>query len=135
MKTCGLDVFKDTIFCAIYDGKDAVAEKFSTFTPDIEAMCDYIQSKGLDTADMESAGIYIRVICTLLRRCKMRPVVVNPYLIKQMPGRKSDVADSVWIAKLLYNGIISDSSPTGRWRDCACTCGSTAGWCSAGSAR
>ena len=38
MKTCGLDVHKDTIFCAIYDGKDSVVEKFSTFTPDIEAM-------------------------------------------------------------------------------------------------
>ena len=109
MKTCGLDVHKDTIFCAIYDGKDSVVEKFSTFTPDIEAMCDYIQSKGLDTVAMESTGIYIKVICTLLRRRKMRPVVVNPYLIKQMPGRKSDVADSVWIARLLSGGMLSDS--------------------------
>lgn len=109
MKTCGLDVHKDTIFCAIYDGKDAVVEKFNTFTPDIEAMCDYIQGYGLDTVAMESTGIYIKVICTVLRRRGMRPVVVNPFLIKQMPGRKSDVADSVWIAKLLYNGMISDS--------------------------
>lgn len=109
MKTCGLDVHKDTIFCAIYDGKDAVVEKFSTFTPDIEAMCVYIQAQGLDTVAMESTGIYIRVICTVMRQRGMRPVVVNPFLIKQMPGRKSDVADSVWIAKLLYNGMISDS--------------------------
>jgi hypothetical protein len=57
MKTCGLDVHKDTIFCAIYDGKDAVVEKFSTFTPDIEAICDYIQAQGLDTMAMESTGI------------------------------------------------------------------------------
>ena len=109
MKTCGLDVHKDMVFCAIYDGKDSVVEKFNTFTPDLDTMCDHIASHGVDTVAMESTGIYIKAICTVMRRRKMRPAVVNPFLIKQMPGRKSDVADSVWIAKLMYNGMISDS--------------------------
>ena len=43
MKTCGLDVHKDMIFCAIYDGKDAVVNKYDTFTPDLEVMCDFRQ--------------------------------------------------------------------------------------------
>ena len=34
MKTCGLDVHKDMIFCAIYDGKDPEVKKYDTFTPD-----------------------------------------------------------------------------------------------------
>ena len=109
MKTCGLDVHKDTIFCAIYDGKKSVVRKFDTFTPDLEEMCDYIMSEGVDTVAMESTGIYISAVRTVLRRHGMRAVVVNPYLIKQMPGRKSDVKDSVWIATLMYNRMLNDS--------------------------
>ena len=109
MKTCGLDVHKDKIFCAIYDGKKSVVRKFDTFTPDLEEMCDYIMSEGVDTVAMESTGIYISAVRTVLRRHGMRAVVVNPYLIKQMPGRKSDVKDSVWIATLMYNRMLNDS--------------------------
>ena len=109
MKTCGLDVHKDMIFCAIFDGKGSEVKKYDTFTPDLEAMCDYILSQGVDTVAMESTGIYISAVRTVLRQRGMRAVVVNPYLIKQMPGRKSDVKDSVWIATLMYNGMLNDS--------------------------
>ena len=109
MKTCGLDVHKDMIFCAIYDGKDSEVKKYDTFTPDLEEMCDHIKSQGVETVAMESTGIYINAIRTVLRQRGMRAVVVNPYLIKQMPGRKSDVKDSVWIATLMYNGMLNDS--------------------------
>ena len=109
MKTCGLDVHKDMVFCAIYDGKDSVVKKYDTFTSDLEVMCDDILSEGVDTVAMESTGIYISAVRTVLRQRGMRAVVVNPYLIKQMPGRKSDVKDSVWIATLMYNKMLSAS--------------------------
>ena len=109
MKTCGLDVHKDMIFCAIYDGKESVVKKYDTFTSDLEAMCDDIMSEGVDIVAMESTGIYISAVRTVLRHRGMRAVVVNPYLIKQMPGRKSDVKDSVWIATLMYNRMLNDS--------------------------
>ena len=35
--------------------------------------------------------------------------LVNPYLIKQMPGRKSDVKDAQWIATLLHKGLVRSS--------------------------
>lgn len=109
MKTCGLDVHKDMIFCAIYDGKDAVVEKFNTFTPDLRAMCAYISGHGVDTVAMESTGVYIDAIRTVLRQSGMKAVVVNPFLIKQMPGRKSDTKDAVWIAKLMHKGMLPSS--------------------------
>jgi hypothetical protein len=56
MKTCGLDVHKDMIFCAIYDGKDSEVKKYDTFTPDLEEMCDHIKSQGVETVAMESTG-------------------------------------------------------------------------------
>ena len=54
-------------------------------------------------------GIYISAVRTMLRQRQMRAVVVNPYLIKQMLGRKSDVKDSVWIATLMCNGMLNAS--------------------------
>jgi hypothetical protein len=36
-------------------------------------------------------------------------MLVNPYLIKQMPGRKSDVKDAQWIACLLHKGMLRGS--------------------------
>ena len=109
MRTCGLDVHKDTIFCAIYDGKDAVVRKFDTFTPSIREMCGYISSQGVDTAGMESTGMYIDPIRTVLRENGMKAVVANPYLVRQMPGRKSDSKDAVWIAKLQHKRMLPSS--------------------------
>jgi transposase len=36
-------------------------------------------------------------------------ILVNPFLIKQMPGRKSDVKDAQWIATLLHKGLLRSS--------------------------
>ena len=109
MKTCGLDVHKDMIFCAIYNGKDSVVKQFSSFTPDLRDMCGYIKGEGVTTVAMESTGIYIEAIRTVLRQSGMKAVVVNPFLIKQMPGRKSDVKDAEWIAKLHHKQMLSES--------------------------
>lgn len=109
MRTCGIDVHKDTIFCAIYDGRKASVEKFSAFTPDIEAMCAHLTNHCVATAAMESTGIYIDAIRTILRRNGLGSKVANPLLIKQMPGRKSDAKDSVWIAKLDHKGMLPSS--------------------------
>lgn len=109
MKVCGLDVHKDSIFCAIFDGKNADVKKFDTFTPDLKAMCEWVRSQGVETVAMESTGVYIDAIRTVMRQCGISTVVANPFLIKQMPGRKSDTKDSIWIAKLMYKGMLPSS--------------------------
>ena len=56
MKVCSLDVYKDSIFCAIFDGKNADVKKFDTFTPDLKAMCDWVRLQGVETEAMEYNG-------------------------------------------------------------------------------
>ena len=68
-------------------------KKYDTFTPDVEEMCDHIKSQEVETVAMESTGIYINAIRTVLRQRGMRAVVVNPYLIKQI-GSEAPV--EVW---------------------------------------
>jgi transposase len=58
---------------------------------------------------MESTGIYWIAVWDLLLEMGFELTLVNPYLIKQMPGRKSDSKDAQWIAELLYKGMIRGS--------------------------
>jgi len=103
MKVSGLDVHKDTIFCAIYNGKTyGEVVEYLTFSEDIRTMGVHLQTEGVKRIALESTGIYWIPVWNILEEMGFELMLVNPYLIKQMPGRKSDVKDSQWIAKLLH---------------------------------
>jgi len=110
MKTCGLDVHKDKIFCAIYNGKDYTEVKeYDTTTPNIRQMGEYLRCEGVDNVAMESTSTYWVPVWDVLLEMGFELMLVNPFLIKQMPGRKSDVKDAQWIACLLYKGMLRGS--------------------------
>ncbi len=109
-RACGLDVHKDTIFCGTYDGKkQGEVKEYLTLTPDIKAMGEELLSLGYEEIAMESTGIYWVPVWNILEEMGFKLTLVNPYLIKQMPGRKSDVKDAQWIAMLLYKGLLRSS--------------------------
>ena len=59
MKVCGLDVHKDTIFCAIYDGKSySDVKEYESMTNSVFALGEYLQSEGVKQVAMESTSIY-----------------------------------------------------------------------------
>lgn len=98
-KVCGLDMYKDTIFCAIYDGKkQSNVKEFATFISSIKEMGAYLQREEVTQIAMESTGIYWIPVWNVLDELEFSLMLVNPCLIKQMPARKSDVKDSQWIA-------------------------------------
>jgi len=110
MKVSGLDVHKDNVFCAIYDGKKyGKVNEFATFTENLREMAQMLTGEGVKKIAMESTGIYWIPVWNILEEAGFELMLVNPYLIKQMPGRKSDVKDAQWIAKLLYKGMLRGS--------------------------
>ncbi len=110
MKVCGLDIHKDSIFCAIYNGKgNADVLEFATTAPEIKRMGKHLKAEGVARIAMESTGIYWIPVWNILESMSFELHLVNPYLIKQMPGRKSDVKDAQWIAMLLHKGLIRSS--------------------------
>ena len=110
MKVSGLDVHKDTIFCAIYDGKKyGEVQEYLTFSESIRTMGDFLQQEGVKRVAIESTGIYWIPVWNILEQKGFELMLVNPFLIKQMPGRKSDVKDAQWIAKLLHKGLLRGS--------------------------
>jgi transposase len=109
-RACGLDVHKDTIFCSTFDGKKhSPVTEYTTLTSSIRAMGEELRSRGIDTIAMESTGMYWIPIWNILEDMGFHLILVNPYLIKQMPGRKSDVKDAQWIATLLHKGLLRSS--------------------------
>jgi len=113
-KVCGLDVHKDTIsLCILAENGQTFLKEYSTLTPDIEAMRDLIKEQQVSEVAMESTGIYWIPIWRILQgHVEMK--LVNPYFIKQLPGRKTDVKDSQWIATVLQKGLIRGSYIPGQ---------------------
>jgi transposase len=95
MKTSGLDVYKDSIFCAIYNGKAcSEVKEYVTMTGSIRSIGEYLRSEGVIRVAMESTSTYRGPVWNILLETGFELTLVNPFLIKQMPGRKSDVKDA-----------------------------------------
>ncbi len=110
MKVSGRDVHKDTIFCAIYDGKKyGEVMEFPAFSEDIRTMGAFLQKEDVKRIAIVSIGIYWIPVWNILEELGFELILVNPFLIKQMPGRKSDVKDAQWIAKLLHKELLRGS--------------------------
>jgi len=110
MKTvCGLDVHKSIILmCILKEKGEILIQEFSTLTCDIESMRDLMKEHKVDEVAMESTGIYWIPIWRILQgHFKLK--LVNPYFIKQLPGRKTDVKDAQWIATALQKELIRGS--------------------------
>jgi transposase len=114
-RVCGLDVHKDTIFCATFDGNtQSTVVEYTTLTSSIMEMGKVLQGEGVATIAMESTGMYWIPVWNILEEIGFDLILVNPYLIKQMPGRKSDVKDAQWIATLLHKGLLRSSLVPGK---------------------
>ena len=106
---------KDTVFCAVFDGKKySDVEVFETFTPDIRKLGDYLKESDVKRVAMESTSIYWIPVWDILSEMGFELMLVNPFLIKQLPGRKSDVKDAQWIAQLLYKDMLRGSFVPGE---------------------
>ena len=116
MKVSGLNVHKDNVFCSIYDRKQyGKTQEFNTFTEGIRKMGYHLKLNKVKKVAMESTGIYWIPVWNILEDMGFELMLVNPYLIKQMPGRKSDIKDAQWIARLLHNGLLKGSLVPGRF--------------------
>ena len=106
---CGLDVHKDSIFmCIIKKNGDKVEEKFGVLTPELDRLRDLLVYHSVGDIAMESTSIYWVPIWRVLYS-DFNIKIVNPYFIKQLPGRKTDVKDAQWIATVLQKELIKGS--------------------------
>ncbi|GHT80126.1 hypothetical protein AGMMS50262_24200 [Bacteroidia bacterium] len=113
-KTCGLDVHKDSVFACVLDeqGKKIFEKRYGTLTPDLDELHKNLVELGCGRVAMESTSIYWMPIWHVLES-DFELTLANPYFIKQLPGRKSDVKDAQWIAECLQKELIRSSFVAG----------------------
>jgi len=122
---CGLDVHKESISaCVIYADKDGADQYdikiFGTFTDDLMRLRSWLLDHRCPIVAMESTGIYWRPVHNVLEDA-VQVVLVNARDIKKVPGRKTDIGDSKWLAGLLRHGLLRSSfipsKEVREWRD------------------
>ena len=109
-QVCGLDVHKDSVFACIVNENGVVFhEKFGVLTPELEQLASVLQEHEVNEVCMESTSIYWMPVWRVLEPYVVELKLVNPYFIKQLPGKKSDVKDAEWIATCLLKDLIRGS--------------------------
>ena len=97
----GLDIGSEEIWAAVAPDRTPIAvRKFGTYTPDLQALADWLAACGVDTVAMESTGVYWIPVYEILEARGFEPYVVNARHVKNVPGRKSDIQDCQWMQGL-----------------------------------
>jgi transposase len=110
---CGIDVHKSMIKASIAQGPldeppKFVTRTFSTMTSALLKLKDWLRENEVEAVAMESTGVYWKPIFNILED-EFLVILANPLYLKKVPGKKSDVKDSNWIASLLRCGLIPAS--------------------------
>ena len=87
---------------------EKIERVYDVLTPELDSMRDFMTENDVSEAAMESTSVYwIPIWRVLVDSFDLK--LVNPYFIKQLPGRKSDVKDAQWIAECVLKELIRDS--------------------------
>ena len=112
-RCCGVDIGKKLVVaCVLTPGARGRSHKeirsFGTMTADLVALGDWLAECQVTHVAMESTGVYWKPIYNVLED-RFTLLLVNAQHIKAVPGRKTDVRDSEWIADLLQHGLLRGS--------------------------
>ena len=114
-RCAGLDVHKRTVMATVRspDGRGGRAQQtreFFTFTNRLVELRDWLVAEGVTQVAMEATGVYWRPVWHVLEEEPgLELLLVNPAHFKNLPGRKTDVKDSEWLAQLLECGLLRGS--------------------------
>ena len=107
---CGIDIGATEIFVAVPADHDTESVRsFPTFTQDLHELADWLQRCRVDTAAMESTGVYWIPLFQILEARGIEVHLVNAQHVHHVPGRKSDVLDCQWLQYLHSVGLLKAS--------------------------
>ena len=116
---CGIDVHKNKLVaCLKIKGKKNVIKEYSGQTEDIKSMANWLKEAKCEKIAMESTASYWKPLVNIFEITNLKYTVINARDYKNVPGKKTDVMDTEWIADLLQHGILKDSFiPTRQQRE------------------
>jgi transposase len=112
-RCAGLDVHKDTGVAAARVAADGPAttdvRTFETTTSSLLELSAWLAEHGCTHVAMEATGVYWKPVWHILADGDVVLILANAAHVRNVPGRKTDVADAVWLADLLAHGLIRPS--------------------------
>jgi transposase len=111
-RCAGLDVHKETVVACVRIAEGGAprqeVQTFPTTTSGLLALADWLESFGVRQVGMEATGVYWKPVWHILEG-HFDLVLANAAHVKNVPGRKTDVNDAMWLADLLAHGLIRAS--------------------------
>lgn len=111
-RVAGLDVHKDTVVACVrvVEGRQVHEElaEWGTTTNELLGLRDWLEAHRVEVVGMESTGVYWKPVFYALEdiaECWL----LNARHLRNVPGRKTDMADAAWIAKLVQHGLVRPS--------------------------
>jgi len=113
-RVIGLDIHQAQITaCALLEEPDGTMRieqrQFGGFKRDRRELAHWVASLKPEEVVMESTGIYWKSPYAALEAVGIRAKVVNARHVKHVPGRKTDVGDAHWLARLARAGLLRGS--------------------------
>jgi len=108
-RCAGIDVHKKAITVCLRIGRKNEVREFGTFTHELHDMVAWLKDNDCQMAAMESTGSFWKPLYNIFEIEGMEAMVVNAQHMKAVPGRKTDVKDAEWIARLLSQGLLKPS--------------------------
>ena len=112
--SAGIDVHKKMVVCTLLkencQGKvEKETREYLTYRNELKELATWLKESDVEIAVMESTGIYWKSVYEALEDKGVKAYVVNARHVKNVPGRKTDVQDSEWLAELARCGLLRAS--------------------------
>jgi transposase len=112
-RVAGLDVHKETIVACVRIMADGKATRecrtFDSTTSGLQALLSWLTESRCTQVAMEATGVYWKPVWNILSDGTFELILANAAHIKNVPGRKTDMNDAMWIADLVSFGLIKAS--------------------------
>jgi transposase len=83
--------------------------EYATDTASLEAFALWLKSQSCRAVALESTGVYWQPVFNVLETEQIQVCLVNARHVKNVPGRKTDLKDSQWLAQLFMQGLLRPS--------------------------
>lgn len=106
----GIDIGATMHYVAVPPGRaENPVRCFGTHTADLHALARWLKECQVTSVALESTGSYWIALYQVLERAGFTVVLCNARHVKNLPGRKTDVADCQWLQQLHSYGLLSGS--------------------------
>ena len=113
-RAAGIDVHKMSLTCTVLvedaSGRvESETRQYRTYGAELHLLVDWLAGRDLARVVMESTGVFWKAVQRALAEAGVAVWVVNARHVKRVPGRKTDVSDSQWLATLARYGLVNPS--------------------------